>query len=247
MVADSWGVKSKLIRNLAHLQRGDQEQRHKVPHTNRVLVVDDHALVRAGICALVERIEGVHVIAEAGDGREAMRLIREQRPEIVLLDLTLPELNGFEVLDLTIREFPETRLIVLSVHEAEEYAIRALRLGAMGYLPKSAASTELELAIRAVLRKERYVSPELSKKTFLEHVKLAGEGRTSIGELTPRQLEVLRMIAERNTTKDIAQHLNISVKTVESHRAQLMERLNIHDVAGLVRYAIRMGLVTIEE
>jgi DNA-binding NarL/FixJ family response regulator len=215
--------------------------------TIRVLVADDHALVRAGICALVERIDGVKVVAEAGDGREALRLIREQRPEIVLLDITLPELSGFEVLDLAVKEFPETSLIVLSVHEAEEYAMRALRLGAMGYLPKSAASKELEVAIRAVARKERYVSPELSKKTFLEHARDAAEGRSPISQLTPRQLEVLRLIAERNTTKDIAHHLNISVKTVESHRAQLMERLNIHDVAGLVHYAIRMGLVTIEE
>lgn len=224
----------------------DLELHHKVDLI-RVLVADDHALVRAGICALVERIDGVEVIAEAGDGREALRLIREQRPQIVLLDITLPELNGFEVLDITVKEFPEISLIVLSVHEAEEYAIRALRLGAMGYLPKSAASTELELAIRAVARKEKYVSPELSKKTFLEHVKYAAEGRSPVAELTPRQLEVLRMIAERHTTKDIAHHLKISVKTVESHRAQLMERLNIHDVAGLVHYAIRMGLVTIED
>lgn len=224
----------------------DLELHHKVDLI-RVLVADDHALVRAGICALVERIDGVEVIAEAGDGREALRLIREQGPQIVLLDITLPELNGFEVLDITVKEFPEISLIVLSVHEAEEYAIRALRLGAMGYLPKSAASTELELAIRAVARKEKYVSPELSKKTFLEHVKYAAEGRSPVAELTPRQLEVLRMIAERHTTKDIAHHLKISVKTVESHRAQLMERLNIHDVAGLVHYAIRMGLVTIED
>jgi DNA-binding NarL/FixJ family response regulator len=212
-----------------------------------VLVADDHALVRAGIRALVERIPGVEVVAEAGDGREAWRLINEHQPEIVLLDLTMPELNGFDVLERTVRDLPEVNLIVLSVHEAEEYALRALSLGAMGYLPKSAASTELELAIRTVAAKERYVSPELSRKTFLEHLSGAAHGRSPIGDLTPRQLEVLRLIAERHTTKDIARQLNISVKTVESHRAQLMERLNIHDVAGLVRYAIKMGVVTIEE
>lgn len=213
----------------------------------RVLVADDHALVRAGIRALVERIDGVEVVAEAGDGREALRLIKEYEPEIVLLDLTMPDLNGFEVLERTSRELPGVKLIVLSVHEAEEYALRALSLGAMGYLPKSAASAELELAIKTVARKEKYVSPELSRKTFLEHANDAAHGRSPIGELTPRQLEVLRMIAERHTTKDIARQLNISVKTVESHRAQLMERLNIHDVAGLVRYAIKMGVVMIEE
>ena len=213
----------------------------------RVLVADDHALVRAGIRALVERIDGVEVVAETGDGREALRLIKEHRPQIVLLDLTIPELNGFEVLERTVKELPEVSVIVLTVHEAEEYAIRALSLGAMGYLPKSAAGAELELAIKTVVGKEKYVSPELSRRRLLEHAKDAAVGRSPLADLTPRQLEVLRMIAEGHSTKDIAHRLEISVKTVESHRAQLMERLNIHDVAGLVRYAIRMGVVLIEE
>ena len=213
----------------------------------RVLLADDHALVRAGIRALVEKIDGVEVVGQAGDGREALRLIRKHRPNIVLLDITMPELNGFEVLDQTVRECPEVSVIVLSVHEAEEYAMRALNLGAMGYLPKSAASAELEQAIRTVAGKGKYLSPELSKRIFLDHAKDAAEGRSPLAELTPRQLEVLRMIAAGDTTKDIARRLRISVKTVESHRAGLMARLNIHDVAGLVRYAIRMGLVTNEE
>lgn len=212
----------------------------------RVLVAEDHALVRAGICALVERIDGVEVVAEAGDGHEALRLIKELRPQIVLLDLTMP-LNGFKVLDRTVKEFPDVGVIMLTMHEAEEYAMRALSLGAMGYLPKSAASAELELAIRTVARNEKYVSPELSKRTFLERAKDAAQGRSPLAELTPRQLEVLRLIAERHSTKDIARRLEISIKTVESHRAQLMERLNIYDVAGLVRYAIKMGIVTIED
>ena len=213
----------------------------------RVLVADDHALVRAGIRALVEMIDGVEVIAETGDGREALRLMKEHQPQIVLLDLTMPELSGFEVLEQATRELPDISVIVLTVHEAEEYAMRALSLGAMGYLPKSAASAELERAIRTVVSKEKYVSPELSKKTFLKHAKDAAQGRSPLSELTPRQLEVLRMVADGHSTKDIARTLRISVKTVESHRAQLMDRLNIHEVAGLVRYAIKMGLVTIEE
>lgn len=212
----------------------------------RVLVADDHALVRAGIRALAEQIEGVEVIAETGNGRDALRLITEHRPRIVLLDLTMPELNGFDVLERTCRDFPEVSVIVLTVHEGEEYALRALKLGAMGYLPKSAASTELELAIMTVLAREKYVSPELSRRTFLEHAKDTTQVRGPSAELTPRQLEVLRLIADGKTTKDIARALEISVKTVESHRAQLMDRLNIHDVAGLVRHAIKMGLVTID-
>jgi DNA-binding NarL/FixJ family response regulator len=211
-----------------------------------VLLADDHALVRAGIRALVEKIDGVEVVGQAGDGREALQLIKKHRPDIVLLDIAMPGLNGFEVLDQTVRECPEVSVIVLSVHDAEEYAMRALSLGAMGYLPKSAASAELEQAIKTVASKEKYLSPELSRRIFLEHAKDAAEGRSPLAELTPRQLEVLRMIAAGHTTKDIARQLKISVKTVESHRASLMERLNIHEVAGLVRYAIRMGLVTNE-
>jgi DNA-binding NarL/FixJ family response regulator len=212
----------------------------------RVLVAEDHALVREGICALVERIDGFEVVAEAGDGLEALRLIKEHRPQIVLLDLTMP-LNGFEVLDRTVEGFPNVSVIVLTVHKAEEYAIRALSMGAMGYLPKSAVSAELELAIRTVARGEKYFSPELSRKTSLERAKDVAEEGSPIAELTPRQHEVLRLIAERQSTKDIARRLKISVKTVESHRAQLMERLSIYDVAGLVRYAIKLGIVRIEE
>lgn len=211
-----------------------------------VLVADDHALVRAGIRALAEQIEGVEVIGETGNGREALELIAEHRPGIVLLDLTMPELNGFEVLERTHRDFPDVNVIVLTVHEAEEYALRALKLGAMGYLPKSAASTELELAIMTVRANEKYVSPELSRRAFLEHATDTFQSRGAGTELTPRQIEVLRMIADGKTTKDIARALEISVKTVESHRAQLMDRLNIHDVAGLVRHAIKVGLVTID-
>jgi DNA-binding NarL/FixJ family response regulator len=213
----------------------------------RVLVADDHTLVRAGIRALVERIEGVEVVAETGDGREALRLMKEHKPQIVLLDLTMPELSGFEVLERASRELPDISVIILTVHEAEEYAMRALSLGAMGFLPKSAASAELERAIRTVASNEKYVSPELSRKVFLEHAKDIAQGRSPLAELTPRQLEVLRMVADGHSTRDIARKLSISVKTVESHRAQLMDRLNIYDVAGLVRYAIKMGVVTIEE
>ena len=211
----------------------------------RVLIADDHALVRAGIRALVEKIEGVVVVGEAGKGKEALALIKELQPNLILLDLTMPEGGGFEVLDQTMKQHPEIKVIVLTVHEAGEYAIRALREGAAGFLPKSAASTELEKAIQTVIRGEVYISPETSRKTLLEY----GKGTTKrdlLATLSPRQREVLRFIAEGRTTKQIAQVLDISVKTVETHRAQLMERLGIHDVAGLVRYAITVGLIEVE-
>lgn len=211
----------------------------------RVLLADDHALVRAGIRALAERIEGVEVIAEAGNGPEALRLIKELKPDLVLLDISMPETSGFEVLAQQAKEFPDVRVIVLTVHEAEAYAIRALREGAAGFLLKSAASVELKEAIETVTRGETYVSPELSKKSLLEYGK-ASTDRSRLDTLSPRQLEILKLIAEGLTTKENARRLNISVKTVETHRAQLMQRLNIHDVAGLVRFAIKMGLVDVE-
>ena len=209
------------------------------------LIADDHALVRAGIRALVEKIKGVTVVAEAGRGSEAIALISELKPDLVLLDITMPDGNGFDVLHHCAKNHAEIKIIVLTVHEAGEYAIRALREGAAGFLPKSAASTELEQAIQTVMKGEIYISPETSRKTLLEY----GKGVTKrdlLANLSPRQREVLRLIAEGRTTKQIAQVLEISVKTVETHRAQLMERLDIHDVAGLVRYAIIVGLIEVE-
>jgi DNA-binding NarL/FixJ family response regulator len=211
----------------------------------RVLIADDHALVRAGIRALVEKIEGMVVVGEAGKGSEALELVRELRPDLMLLDITMPEGGGFEVLEQVTKNYPEIKIVVLTVHEAGEYAIRALREGAAGFLPKSAASTELEQAIQTVVRGEVYISPETSRKTLLEYGRGASK-RDLLATLSPRQREVLRLIAEGKTTKQIAQLLEISVKTVETHRAQLMERLGIHDVAGLVRYAIIVGLIEVE-
>ena len=213
----------------------------------RVLLVDDHALVRAGIRALLERGELVEVVGEAGDGHEALDLIEKLRPEVVLLDLAMPGASGFEVLKTTSEKFPEVHVIVLTVHEGEEYAFQALRAGAAGYLPKSAASSELRLAIEHVMGGKKYLSPTIEQKATSESDRNTSEGLAPVSELTPRQLEVLTLIAEGHSTKDIARALSISVKTVETHRAQLMDHLNIHDVASLVRYAIRMGLVSIEQ
>ena len=211
----------------------------------RVLIADDHALVRGGIRALVEKIENMIVVGEAGKGSEALQLIEELKPDLMLLDITMPDGGGFDVLDHVTKNNPDLRVIVLTVHEAGEYASRALRAGAAGFLPKSAASAELEQAIQTVVRGERYISPKTSLETLLDF------GRTNpkkelLATLSPRQREVLRLIAEGKTTKQIAQLLDISVKTVETHRAQLMERLDIHDVAGLVRYAIIVGLIDVE-
>lgn len=215
----------------------------------RILLADDHTLVRAGFRALLKDIEALQVVAEAGDGREALQLIGQHHPDVVLMDITMPILNGLEATARVTREYPHVRVIILSVHANEEYVLEALRSGASGYLLKDAGTAELETAIRTVCSGEVYLSPAISKHVA-EYIRRTGNApRTDARDiepyqrLTPRQREVLQLIAEGRTTKQIAQLLNIGVKTVETHRMRLMEQLNIHDVAGLVRYAVRLGIV----
>lgn len=211
--------------------------------TIRVLIADDHTLVRAGIRALLQGLEGVEVVAEAGDGREAMALAQVHSPDVLVTDIAMPHVSGLELAGRVARELPEVRVIILSMHGNEEYASRALQAGAAGYLLKDSGLAELELAVRAVVRGETYLSPAVSKHVIADYLRRTGGAPPESGSLTARQRQVLRLIAEGQTTKAIARLLGVSVKTVESHRAQLMDRLDIHDVAGLVRHAIRIGLV----
>jgi DNA-binding NarL/FixJ family response regulator len=211
----------------------------------RVLIADDHSLVRAGIRSLLESLDGVQVVGEAADGSEALRLIGEQAPDLALLDISMPGLNGLEATARATKEHPQTRVIVLSMHADDEYVYRAFRAGAIGYLLKNADRGELELAVRAAARGEAWLSPAISRKVIAAFA----DGRWTkdpVEVLTPRQREILQLVAEGHSTKDIAYRLNLSVKTVESHRGQLMDRLGIHDVSGLVRYAIRLGIVRAE-
>ena len=212
-----------------------------------VLIADDHALVRAGIRVLLERIPRTEVIAEASDGREAVELVAKRQPDIVLMDIAMPGLNGLEAARQIVKTWPRVRVVILSMHASEEYVWQALRAGARGYLLKGASLAELELALDSVSRGEIYLSPPLSQQAIMEYVQRTGKDRMREGRLTARQREILSLIAEGKSTKKVALQLNISVKTVETHRAQIMERLNIHDVAGLVRYAIKTGLVKIEQ
>jgi DNA-binding NarL/FixJ family response regulator len=211
-----------------------------------VLLADDHTLVRAGIRALLEKTGRVEVIGEAGNGRHALDLIRELGPDIVLLDITMPGLSGFEVLKNAREDFPDVHVIILTMHDTEEYAFQSLRSGAAGYVPKNAAITELELAIEQVMAGEKYLSPSIAQRAVLGFLE-SGHVGPALSELTLRQREVLILISEGCSTKAIAQALGISIKTVETHRSHLMERLDIHDVAGLVRYAIRKGMVSLDE
>ncbi len=210
----------------------------------RVILADDHSLVRAGFRALLDNLEGVEVVAEAGDGRQALRLVEANRPDLVIMDISMPELNGLDAVIQMTRDFPHVRVIILSMHANEEYVLQALRAGAAGYLLKDSVVSELELAVRAVGRGEIYLSPAVSPKGIADYLRRLGMGPPEEEKLTPRQREVLQLIAEGRTTQEIAERLHVGVKTVETHRAQLMDRLGIHDVAGLVRYAIRTGLIT---
>jgi DNA-binding NarL/FixJ family response regulator len=210
----------------------------------RVLLADDHALVRAGFRALLQSLPEIEVVAEAGDGREALRLIGLHQPDVVLMDIGMPGLNGLEAAARITQESPQIRVIILSMHATEEYVLRALRAGAVGYLLKDAGTAELELAVKAVVRDETYLSPAVSKHVIADYVQRVSHKPNSFDQLTPRHREILQLIAEGQTTKEIAQTLNLSAKTVETYRTQLMERLDIHDIAGLVRYAIRTGLIT---
>ena len=210
----------------------------------RVLLVDDHALVRAGIRALIEMIESVDVVGEAGNGADALRSIERLNPHIVLLDITMPDMNGLDVLQKITSRFAGVRVIILTMHEAREYAVQALHFGAAGFIPKSAAAAELKDAIEMVMQGKTYVSAQTPQQAA--RVVLSDEReRELLNRLTPRQREILVRIAEGQSTKEIARALEISVKTVESHRSQLTERLSIHDVAGLVRFAIKAGLINV--
>ena len=216
----------------------------------RVLLADDHALFRAGVRMLLEHMDGVEVIGEVADGREAVRLSGGLQPDVVLMDITMTGLNGLEATAQIVADCPRTRVIIVSMHLNEQYVMQAVRAGAAGYLLKDAASNELEQAVRAVARGDTYLDQAASK-----HLLTAYRGRresktnseehepTPTDVLTSRQREILQLIAEGHTTKEIASLLHRSEKTIEGHRSRLMSQLDIHDVVGLVRYAIRIGLI----
>jgi DNA-binding NarL/FixJ family response regulator len=209
----------------------------------RILLADDHTLVRAGIHGLLQGLPGVEVVGEAGDGQEALRLAEALRPDVVLMDVGMPGLNGLEVAGRLATLDASIRVIILSMHTSEEYVLRALRAGCAGYLLKASAVAELEVAVRAVARGESYLSPAVSKRVVDDYVSRTGGATDPLDALTPRQREILQLAAEGHSSKEIAERLGVSYRTVEAHRAQLMERLGVHDLAGLVRFAVRVGLI----
>jgi len=213
----------------------------------RIVLADDHQLVRAGLRSLLQSFPDVSVLAECGDGHEALVLVDRHQPDVLLLDITLPGLNGLEVARRVPKLSPNTRVLILSMHAGAEYVAQALRAGVAGYLIKDSAVDELKVALDALQRGRNYLSTAISQSVVSGFLDPAGGGAQSqLSVLTPRQREILQLIAEGHSTRDIAKRLGLSVKTVESHRSQLMDRLDIRDVSGLVRFAIRAGLVSAE-
>jgi DNA-binding NarL/FixJ family response regulator len=217
----------------------------------RVFLVEDHDLVRAGFISLLQAIPEIEVVAEAKNGREALDELESAHPDIILLDLELPDVNGLELIPRIIQILPLSKILILSMYKNEEYVIRALRNGAHGYLVKDSTFQEFSRAIDTVLNSEIYLSSQVSQKVLEDYIHHSVKtfSRTSSMDnlleksLTRRQNEILRLIAEGKTTKEISRILQISPKTVETHKAKLMDRLQIFDIAGLVKYAIRLGLL----
>ena len=212
----------------------------------RIVLADDHLLLREGLRSLLQQLAGIEIVAEANDGREALELIKVYQPDIRLTDIGMKGMNGLEAAARAALEAPQVRVVVLSMHAHEEYVAQALKAGVVGYVLKDSGSSELELAIRSVVRGEKYLTPVISRHVIDQYLQRMGGESRAIDLLTPRQREILQLIAEGKTSKEIAGILQVGIKTVETHRAQLMDRLKIHDIAGLVRYAIRLGMVTLE-
>jgi len=212
----------------------------------RIVIAEDHTILREGLRALLSSQEHLEVVGEAGDGREAIRQVEELTPDLILMDLSMPKMNGVEAIREIRRRVPETRILALTVHKAEEFILEVLQAGADGYIPKDASSNELMMAIKSVLLGKRYLSPSVSNvviEGYLES-RRTSESITPWDKLTKREREILKLIAEGHKNKEIADFLCISVKTVEKHRANLMKKLDLHSAAALTAYAMERGLVT---
>lgn len=214
-----------------------------------VLLAEDHTIVRKGLCSLLSNTEGVEIIGEAENGREAVRLVEVHRPDVVVMDISMPVLNGLEATKQIKKRFPDTKVLILTMHVNEEYIFEILKAGASGYIVKMAVPEELVLAIRAVAKGEKFFSPSVSTKIvdalFLKEIQENENPRYP--RLTRREREVLQLIAEGHSNRKIAEMLFISIKTVETHRYHIMEKLNLHSAAELTRYAIQKGIISTED
>jgi DNA-binding NarL/FixJ family response regulator len=215
----------------------------------RVIVADDHHLVRQGIRALLEKADDIEVVGEAADGQEAVELVKRLAPDVLVMDIAMPRLNGNQALGRVRALGVAPQVVILSMYSDETLVRQALRNGARGYLLKRSVTEELLLAVRAASRGEIYLSPAISRSIVADYLTLQkdADACSLFERLTPREREVLQLIAEGHTNNAIAQILKLSVKTVEKHRSNLMSKLNVHDLAGLIRVAIKHGMVFLDE
>ena len=213
----------------------------------RILVVEDHKVVRQGLRALIEHQPGMEVIGEAGNGRMAVQLVQELNPDVVIMDIAMPDLNGIEAARQIHARAPATKVLALSMHSDKRFVVAMLKAGASGYLLKDCAFEELADAIRAVIANRTFLSPQIADFMIKDYIRISPNTELSVFSLlTPRQRQVLQLVSEGKTTSDIAAHLQVSGKTVETYRQQIMERLDLHSVAELTKYAIREGLTSLE-
>lgn len=212
---------------------------------SRLLIVDDHTLLRAGLCSLLSQEPDIEIVGEAANGRDAIQLVGTLSPHLVIMDLNMPGMNGLEAIVDIKRRFPDTRVLVLTIHKTEEYIHESLRAGADGYVLKDATHDELRVAVRSILKGKSYLSPDISDKVINGYLGTNSNvnGSTSWDKLTHREREVLKLVAEGHQNKDIAEFYSLSVKTVEKHRSNLMRKLDLHNTSKLTAYAIEKGLV----
>jgi two-component system response regulator NreC len=212
----------------------------------RILVADDHTIIRSGLRMLLERQLGFAVVGEAADGRQAVEMARGLRPDVAMLDIAMPNLNGIEAARQICAELPKTRIVILSVHSDEAYVLKALKAGARGYLLKDSAESDIINAVRVVGAGKAFFSPEISRLLVEDYVRqLQHRGMDDSYELlTTREREILQLLAEGKANKDIAAMFNLSVYTVETHRSHILQKLNLHSLAELILYAVRKGVIS---
>jgi RNA polymerase sigma factor (sigma-70 family) len=215
----------------------------------KVLIAEDHTLVRAGIRLIIEQLATYQVVGEAGNGSEAVDRAIQLQPDIVLMDIAMPHLNGIEATERILKDCPHAKVIILSMYASEQYIMRALQVGASGYLLKKSATEELEMAFKAVLNGETYLSPPIAHFLVRDVIRQREESieKTAFENLTTREREILQLIAEGMTNQEIADHLNLSVHTVRTHRGNLMDKLDLHSQAEVTRYAIQMGIIQADD
>lgn len=212
----------------------------------RVLIADDHVVMREGMSVLLEAEPDIDVVGQAGDGQEAWEKALELQPDVVLMDITMPKKSGLEVTQHLQNSLPETRVLILTMHEGDEFFFRTLQAGASGYVLKGASPDELLAAIRAVHQGGVYLYPTMAAKLMNDYLSRPASEQATYDDLTPREREILTFIAEGLTSREIAEKLTISVNTVQTHRQNIMEKLDLHNKSELIKYAIRKGLISVE-